>query len=216
MTWSGTGANTLGGNITLVSGMTNSYTGAITFNSTTTQTITNGGVSFGSAITFNGSGGTWTLQDNMTSPSITLTAGTLAPQSFTISLSGTGTVWNANGGSFTKGTSVIKLTDTSSSSKTFTGNGLTYYNFYITGNGTGTYVISGSNTFNDFKCDTPPHTIQFTAASTQTLNTFTVNGTAGNLMTLQSTSSGSVWYLVKSPTGSVSCDYLSLQDSHVS
>jgi hypothetical protein len=35
-------------------------------------------------------------------------------------------------------------------------------------------------------------------------------------MTLQSTTNGSPWYLVKSPSGTVSCDYLSLQDSHVS
>jgi len=213
------GSNTLAisGSMTLASGMTLTYTGAITFNSTTSgMTITSAGKTIGSTMTFNGSGGVWTLQDaTNVSTSITLTAGTLALGSNTLTLSGTGTVWNANGGSLTAGTSTITLSDASSSSKTFSGGGLTYNNFYITGSGTGAYTIAGSNTFQDFKCDTPPHTINFTANSTQTLATFTVSGTAGNLMTLQSTVSGTQWYLRKTGGGTVSRDYLSLQDSNV-
>ena len=234
-TLAGSASLNISGSLTLVSGMTNSYTGAITFSSTSSgKTITFAGKTLASAVTFNGSGGVWTLQDSLTSTSsVTNTvgtvilnnlshsvssfsnAGTVTMGSGTLTLTGTGTVWNG-GGAVTAGTSVIKINNASSSSKTFAGGGLTYNNLYLTGAGTGTFIISGSNTFSDFKCDTPPHTIQFTAGTTQTLNTFTVSGTAGNLMTLQSTSNGHPWYLVKSPAGTVSSDYLSLQDSHVS
>lgn len=49
-------------------------------------------------------------------------------------------------------------------------------------------TISGSNTFADFKDDgSVAHSILFTAGTTQTVTTFTVNGTAGNLITINST-----------------------------
>ncbi len=182
--------------------------------------------------------GTVTLTTDPTTQSVTCTGSsiTLNLSAHTLSLSGTGTVWTG-GGTITAGTSTINLTNSSSSSKTFSGQGFTYYNltmtsastatytlsgantfnnFYLTGNGTGILTIGASNTFQDFKVDTPPHTVNFTAGTIQTLNTFTVSGTAGNLITLQSTSAGSSWYMVKSAPGTISCDYLSLQDSHVS
>lgn len=213
-TFAGSSALNIYGSMTLISGLTFTYSGAVNFLSTSTgKTITTAGKTL-TALIFNATGGGWTLQDNMTATSVTLTAGTLNLSSFTVTLTGSGTPWNANGGSISGGTSTIKLTNATSSSKTFAGGGLTYNNFYITGSGTGTYTISGNNTFNDFKADTPPHTIIFTALSVQQLQTFTVNGTAGNLMTLQSTVSGSPWRLSKLTSGVVSCDYLSIQDSH--
>lgn len=210
------GSNTMNvsGSLTLVSGMTLTYTGALTFSALATgKTIATGGKILLSAVTFNGIGGGWTLQDDCTAVSVTLTNGTLSLSSRTLSLTGTGTTWNANGGSISAGTSTIKYTDASSSTKAFAGNSLTYNNLWITGSGTGTYLIVGNNTFNDFKVDTPPHTVQFTSRSIQTISSFTVNGTAGNLMTLQSTISGTPWYLVKVGSSPVVCDYLSLQDS---
>ena len=241
--YQGSGTTSIGGNLFIGTGVTFPYSGTITFTSTSSgNTITSNAVSGGlQAVVFNGIGGSWTLQDNLTigfGQKLTITNGTLILNGKTLTcggLSNAGTlnigsstiviygfdsnnppyVWN-NTGTISSGTSVIQFTGTDSNTKTFSGGGSTYNNFYITGSGIGTYIIKGNNTFNDFKCDTPPHTIQFTANSTQTLNTFTVNGTAGNLMTLQSTVSGSPWYLVKNPTGVVSCDYLSLQDSHVS
>lgn len=216
-TLAGSSALAIYGNLTLASGMTITYTGAITFGATSTgKTITSDTKLLLSALTFNGSGGGWTLQDNMTAVSITLTLGALSLSSKTITLTGSGTPWSAAGGTLSAGTSTIKFTDASSSSKTFAGGSLTYYNLYITGSGTGTYTISGSNTFNDFKVDTPPHTVNFTAGTNQTVTTFTVSGTVGNLITLQSTSAGSTWYLTKSGAGTVTCDYLSLKDSHAS
>jgi hypothetical protein len=264
-TFAGSSALNVYGNLTLATGMTNSYTGATSFLSTTSQTITNAGKTINSALTFNGSGGTWTLQDALnSSSSITNTLGTLAFNgknatattisnagvlttgngtlsfttisntgtitfgngnltattfnnsgtttfgSGTITLNGTGSVWN-NTGTIMIGTSTIKLTDASSSSKTFSGGSQTYNNLWITGSGTGAYTIIGSNTFNDFKIDTPPHTVNFTAGSRQTVSSFTVSGTAGKLNILQSTSTGTQWQLASS--NQISIDYVSLQDS---
>ena len=63
-------------------------TGAITFSATTSRTITTNAITIRSPITFNGVGGTWTLQDNLTLLSTlttTLSAGTLALNNFTLS-----------------------------------------------------------------------------------------------------------------------------------
>lgn len=212
-----TGSNALNvyGNLTLSTSVLSSYTGTLSFLSTSTgQTITVASNNLGTVV-FNGSGGAWTLQDNWSAISVILTAGTLAASSRTITLTGTGTVWTG-GATFTAGTSTIVISDTSSSSKTFAGAGLTYNNLTFSG-GTGVHIITGSNTFNAIAITTPPTTINFTAGTTQTMTSsaFTVSGTAGNLNVLQSTSAGSAWYLAQSFTGNVVCDYISLQDSHV-
>jgi hypothetical protein len=227
-TITGSSALNIYGSMTLSSGITFSYSGALSFLSTTIgQTITTAGKTL-PAVNFNGSGGAWTLQDNWTASSISLntgslttnnvnistvsfgTSGTLILGSSTITLTGTGVIW-IGGGTLTSGTSTIVISDTSSSSKTFTGAGLTYYNLTFTG-GTGVNIIQGSNTFNALGITTPPSTINFTAGTTQTVNAFNVTGTAGNLNILQSTSSGSTWYLASA--NQISIDYVSLQDSH--
>lgn len=168
---------------------------------------------------FNSGSGTTTVTAAANCNSLNTVAftGTINLSNQIITLTGSGNVWNLTiGFTLISGTSTIKLTDATSSSKTFNGMGLIYSNIFMTGSGTGAYTITGSNTFNDFKVDTPPHTVNFTEGTTQTLTTFTVNGTAGNLMTLQSTAAGLPWFLHKATTGTISCDYLSLQDSHVS
>jgi autotransporter-associated beta strand protein len=94
---------------------------------------------------------------------------------------------------------------------TFAGGGLTYNNVTF---GTSAYntTITGSNTFNNLTIN-GPKTVNFTAGTTQTINgTFSATGTAGNVITMQSTSAGSAFTLSKS-SGTVSADYISLQDS---
>lgn len=242
-TVTGGGSTMIAGNLVLSSGMTLTFSGQINFTGTVSGlTITTAGNLLLSDLIFNGVNGSWALQDDITSSNgITITNGSLDlndknisvssisssnanTRSFTlgvgtITIIGSGTVWDmttSHGMTLSAETSLIKLTNASSSSKTFSGGGLIYNDFWLTGSGTGIFIIAGSNTFSDFKCDTPPHTINFTAGSTQTVKTFTVNGTVGNLMTLQSTISGSSWFLQKSTPGQVFCDYLSLQDSHAS
>ena len=65
ITWAGSATMAISSSMTLLNGMTRTYTGAITFNATSTgKTITSNGVTLASQITLNGAGGGWTLQDN--------------------------------------------------------------------------------------------------------------------------------------------------------
>lgn len=133
-----------------------------------------------------------------------------------LTLTGSGTVWQCTFGSpfhvLNAGTSTIKITDSSASIKTFSSGTKTYNNIWFTGTGTGSLDITGSNTFNDFKVDTPPHTIRFTAGTTTTVTTFTVSGTPGNLMTIGSITAAN-HNLVKAGGGVISRDYLSISRS---
>jgi len=211
-----TGTKTLGSNL-VFNGASGGWTLQDALTTSGSLTITNGTLNSNALAVSTGAvsnAGTLTTSNSAISCTSFTNTGIATLGSSVITLTGTGTVWSG-GGTVTAGTSTIKITDASSSSKTFAGAGLIYNNLWLTGAGTGTFIITGSNTFNDFKCDTPPHTINFTALTTQNLQTFTVNGTAGNLMTLQSTSAGTQWRLHKTTSGNVSCDYLSLQDSNV-
>lgn len=90
-------------------------------------------------------------------------------------------------------TSTIKFTDSTSLNKSFffydglnNETGKTYNNLWLTGSGTGEFIIYGSNTFNEIKVDTPPHTVRFEENKTTTVSSFDVNGTSGNLITIDS------------------------------
>lgn len=142
----------ISGNLILGTGMTcTTGSGTLTFSSTTSQTITTNGVQINHPITFNGVGGSWTLQDslNMDGASVrtlTLTNGTFNANGYNVTcgnfsssnsntrtitmgsgtwtLTGTGNVWNTNtaaGLTFSGASSTIVITDTSASSKTFIG-----------------------------------------------------------------------------------------------
>jgi hypothetical protein len=77
--WAGTGSATIGRNFTLAAGMTRTSSSALTFNATSgTNNITSNGISLANTMTFNGVGGTWQLQDALTTTlAITLTNGAL-------------------------------------------------------------------------------------------------------------------------------------------
>ena len=60
----------------------------------------------------------------------------------------------------------------------------------------------------------PSSTITFEAGSVTTLTNFTLSGTAGNLVTINSSISGTQFNLFK-PTGTANVNYLSIQDSNV-
>jgi hypothetical protein len=78
----------ISGSLTLVQGMTRTFTGALLFNSTTAQTIRCNGISLDSQITFNGVAGSWALQDNLTNAAartVTLTNGSIALGANTLS-----------------------------------------------------------------------------------------------------------------------------------
>jgi hypothetical protein len=109
---------------------------------------------------------------------------------------GTGNVWyideyNAQVVTITKETSVIKLTNATVTAKTFMGGGKTYNNIWFTGAGTGTFDITGSNTFNDLKIDAGL-TITFLGGTTQVVSSFSAIGTAINPITIDSSVSKGV------------------------
>jgi hypothetical protein len=148
MTLAGSAAWTISGSLTFpATNLTRTYTGAITFNATTTgKTITTNGVQpTTGAITFNGIGGEWTLGSALTTGgAITLTNGTLdvSASNFTI----TCTSWTKTGGTLNEQLGTFSL---SAASSTFAGGTDTYYNVSFTSTASGTHTITGANTFND-------------------------------------------------------------------
>lgn len=163
---------------------------AANYNVTTTQFVT--GASGTSARTLKMGSGTWTL-------------------------SSTGAVWNifsTTNLTFNKETANIVLSDTSSTARTFAGGGLTYNKLTIGGTtGTSTLTFTGSNTFSELaSTKTVAHTLSFTAGTTTTVGAWTISGTSGNVVTIQSATAAS-HTLTKTGGGTVSSDYLSISRS---
>lgn len=180
--YSGTvsGSSTLNiyGSITMDSAMSLTYTGMIIFKSTSSgNTITSDGITFNSRIDFDGAGGEWTLQDDLTTTGsqLNLLKGTFDANDFdvnfkTFSASNTNTrtlymgsgTWTSLGAigtafnistttnlTFYKGTSTIVINGgDDSNTRSFFGGGLTFYNLTISNMG-GKVTIGNANTFNN-------------------------------------------------------------------
>lgn len=171
-TIAGTQAISIAGGLLLVSGMTLTYTGTITFTATSgSHNITTAGLSIGSNWTFNGVGGTWVLQDNvsmvtgkgftLTNGSLDLTGRTITTGNFvsnnsntrtltmtncSLTLTSTGTVWNfgtITNLTFTATGSTVTVNDSSGTSKSFTSGGLTFNTIVLSG---ASITLSGANT----------------------------------------------------------------------
>jgi hypothetical protein len=227
------------------SAMSTAGTGPWTFAATSgTQTITSNGKSCPSIVQ-NNPGATVLLADNFStnnSSTYTLTAGTLNAnnQNFTTlgfisnnsntrtitmgsgtwTISGAGNIWQlatTTGLTFNKDTANIVLSNTTTTARTFAGGGLTYNNLTIGGaTGISTLTFTGNNTFNTLaSTKTVAHTITLPAGGTTTVANWTIQGTAGNVVTLNSSSAGSQATLTKTGGGVISgIDYLSIQDSN--
>ncbi len=233
--------NTIFGSLTLAT-ITISGTNATTLASRSSETLTSAGVTFTQAISILAPSGTYTLQDSLkTNSNLTLTNGGFDANNFNVncllfsssnsntrsltmgsgrwilsSASSAPTIWTlttTTGLTFNANASTIYKVGTNSTSATFAGGGLTYNNITFDAC-TPNYIIQGSNTFNAFTdyCTSTAHSITFTTGTTQTVTTFTVSGTVGNLITINSTTTGT-HALVKSGGGTISCDYLSIQHS---
>ena len=204
----------------------------------TTQNITCAGQSFNIGIIFETIGTTVSLQDTFLSTSgISQTYGTFLTNnntvtcaSFTssnsntrtitlgtstINLSGTGTVWTTTtitGLTFSGASSTINLTDTTTSARAFTSGGLTYGTLNIGGTtGVSTTTVSGVNTFNTLaSTKTVAHTISF--AANQTITNWNVpSGTAGNVVTINSSAAGTGRSITYSGS-QLNLDYMSFTD----
>lgn len=231
---SSSGPINIAGDLTLASGGT--YT-SLPPAFRASGTITSVGKTLGST-TVNGTGITVTLADALTLGSasiLTLTSGTFTAANFNVTavsfssnnsntrtlnmgsgtwtISGSGaTAWNtATTTGLTLNQSTSTITMLGSSAKTFAGGGLTYYN--LNQGGAGALTISGSNTFNNITNSTQPATVRFTAGTTQTVSAFGLSGTAGNLVTINSTTPGSQFTL-SDASGTINAQYLAIQDSN--
>ena len=107
------------------------------------------------------------------------------------------------------------VTMTRATAKTFAGGSANYGAFTLDQGGAGALTISGSNTFanisNSYNA-TAATTIRFTSGTTQTITSFTAEGTAGKVLTIDSTTPGTAATLSKA-SGTVSVSFLSIQDS---
>lgn len=169
------------------------------------------GCSTGSFTPFNASG-TGTRTINLGSGTWTVSRG---PTGGTV-----GNVWDiatTTNLTLNANASTIKIIGASTATSTFVGGGMTYNNLWFArGTGTGANVVTGSNTFNDFKDNgSAAHSIKFTAGTTQTVSTFTVSGTSGNVITINgdSTATTATHALVKTGGGTIASDYLNIQHS---
>lgn len=239
LTWSNGVSITMHGNLTLITGLTTSGTNTLTFEGRGSQTITTNGVVLTPTVATNAAVGTYSLADNLvTNRVISVASGTLSAvnggNNYTITTPqwalsggtlalGSGThIWNGTGGFNITGTTIaastgtIKQTDTSNTAITFTGNGQTFNNLWFDrGTSTGNITIAGSNTFAEFKdTGTAAHSILFAAATAQNISTFTVNGSAGKEITINSTTTG-IHTINKTGGGKLTCDYLNIQHSVV-
>ncbi len=96
-------------------GVTRTYNGTVTFSATDSRTITSNGMALDGALTFNGSGGTWALQDNLTTGATratTLTTGTLDINGQVLS-TGTFSSSNSNVRTLDFGAGTLQLTGAS-------------------------------------------------------------------------------------------------------
>jgi len=213
---------------------------AWTFATTGTQTITTNGKTLDFPITFNGIGGTCRLLSALTLGStrtLTHTNGTLDLNGFTLT---TGTSYTTaagtknltfNGGTLTcpssgatsfnnaaptgftttAGTGTGTINMTSASAKTFVGGGSTY-NCTLNNGGAGALTITDSNTFITLANSVQPTTFSFTAGTTTTLTNWNINGTAGNLVTIQSGTAAS--HTLSKASGTINANYLSISYSN--
>lgn len=231
------GTGTIFGNLTLSSGMTASSASTLTFASTSgVKTITSNGRTLDCPVTFNGAGGTWRLQDALSIGAtriVTLTNGTLDANNFNVSLgtfrlgagtktltlgSGTWTALGSGSSAWNCTTSATGLTVSASTAtismnsavaKTFSGGGFTWPT--LNQGGAGVLTISNSSTFANITNTAQPATIRFTSGTTQTVSAFSVSGTSGNLITLDTTVAGTQATLSDS-SGTNAVSFVSIKD----
>jgi hypothetical protein len=139
----------------------------------------------------------------------------------TVNLTTVGTVWNMStntNATLIATNSNINLTDTTTGTRGFSGGDLTYNNLDIGGaTGTSNTIFTGNNTFTGTlsSSKTVAHTIKFTAGTTTTVGGFTVNGTAGNEVTLTSATTAQ-HNLVLAGGGTVNVSYANISYSDAS
>ena len=231
------------GNVSVATGITWS-SGVVQLIGTTsgaTQTFTSNGASFGAQLTVN-TPGTVQLADAFSSSNtLTVTRGTFDANNFAVTaanfvstgtttrtvtmgsglwtLTGVSGVWNvaSTGLTLNKNTANILLSNTTTSSRTFSGGSQTYNKLTIGGaTGISTLTFSGNNTFSEMaSTKTVAHTLLFTSGSTTTTALWNITGTSGNVVTIGATTTSPAT-LVSTSGNPVSTDYMSISYSTAS
>lgn len=227
------GSYTLGSGVTVSGGSTQSFSGR------STMVFTSAGKTITFPFVVNAPSSTFRLGDAFTSTnSISLTRGTFDAFNYNLTcttfssnntntrtitmgsglwtLSGVGTVWTLGAGSagrtFNKDTANILLSNVSTSSRTFISGDLSYNKLTIGGaTGTSVTLISGVCSFTELaSTKTVAHTISL-QGSIGTIDTWSITGTAGNVVTLNSSLVGTrrTFNLTNVTSG---IDYLSVKD----
>ena len=130
-----------------------------------------------------------------------------------ITSTSTTTPWDMSLGGTLNHTGTIILSGATATDRTFAGGGKVYGTLTDQNTLGGKLTITGANTFTTInKTSTVACTLTLPSATTTTVTNFNVNGIAGQLLTLNASTPASAAILSK-PTGLVSCDYLSIQDS---
>lgn len=224
---------TIYGSLVFSPTMTITAFATLTFAATSVgQTLDFGGIPYDANVTFNGVGGGWSFVRNFAtgpgSRAFLITNGTVDGNGYNITSgqisfaagtktlnlgSGTWTFttgWNMSasaGGTINASTSTIicaRITDTA-----FFGGGFTYNNLVLAQ--PILLVINQSNTFASITNTAAPCTFRFTAGTTQTVANFAVAGTAGNLVSLITSTAGSTATLTDS-SGANTANYASIKD----
>jgi hypothetical protein len=179
---------------------------AISITSTRNLTIASDSVTF-SPGNYNVTTGTFNASGSQTR--------TVNMGSGTWTLSGTGSVWDTSTTTaltLNKDTANITLSNTSTTARTFTGGGLSYNKLTIGGTtGISTLTITGANSYSELaSTKTVAHTITL-SNNLGTITTWSVTGTSGNVVTLNSSSAGTrrTFTLTNVTSG---IDYMSVTD----
>ena len=231
--WNTSGSQTLtiSGSLTLTGSMTASRTPNLVFNGNSNITLAGKNLS-GSLISQ--APFTQSFLDNFSSSGSVVVNGFLSASNITITrvdslnvlgncnisssaigttiITGTGSVWSIPSTSIVNiPNNVIRIVNTTNNAVTFSGGTNEIYGdlTFARGASTADNLISGSNTFVNLRdTGTAAHTMSLATGSTQTVGTFDVKGTPGNVVTVKSTTGIATLY--KDPLGLVMSNYLSV------
>jgi len=212
MTFAGSGAINIYGDVTYGSGITFTVAQAWFFRGTSTQTYTTAGKTLTNSTNINNPSCVFRHGDAYTSTStIVVTAGSYSTQNYNISCSGF-TSNNSNTRTISFGTSVLTASSsapinfsistnltfdggsstinmTSTTAKNFNGGGQTFGTVSSTGGTTNALTIAGSNTFSTLT-NSARTFLTFTSGTTQTVTNFTYSGASGNVVRWSTTIPG--------------------------
>lgn len=214
---------------------------AISFTSSSAETLRSNGKAISNNVTFNGTG-SWTLLDNFQNTVgariLSISKGSVYANGFTISTSvfscagasvrlldlansaivmgGTSaTPWTVSGSNLSMITagSTISFTSNTTNALAFAGGGIGYGTVLVGGTGARTVTFTGANTFASLAVSGGVKTLVFPSGQTTTVGSAAISGSGSGAKTvLQSSTPGTPATLGKSGGGIVSLDYLSVQD----